>query len=372
MKQEKKHRPWMGAAAGAAVLALVLTATLTLSGGGSGWTGAVLPGSEPAVTAMGTGAGSRVVPMGRAVGIKLFSDGVLVVGLSGVDTAQGKQEPGKTAGLKAGDIITSIDGAKTDTIEQVQQILAEKGSGVLTLQVLRGEKALQLGVTPATNQEGAAQLGVWLRDSMAGIGTMTFYDPQTGAFGALGHGVNDVDTAKLMPLQSGSIMYASVTDVKRGESGDPGELHGAFDVGRDLGELYANTGMGLYGTLTDRSLAGQDTVEVAGRSQVHEGAATILSNIRGETVEQFAIEIVQVYPHTPGETRNMMIQVTDPKLLESTGGIVQGMSGSPILQDGRLVGAVTHVLVSDPTRGYAILAQEMLDQSQQQLQAKAS
>lgn len=370
MKQEKKHRPWAGAAAGVAALALMLTAIVAMPGGD--WTGVIRPGAEPAVAAMGTSVGDRVVPMGRAVGIKLFSDGVLVVGLSGVDTAQGKQEPGKTAGLKTGDIIASIDGTKTDTIEQVQKILAEMGTEPLALKVLRGEKTLQLTAVPAQNQEGAAQLGVWLRDSMAGIGTMTFYNPQTGAFGALGHGVNDVDTAMLMPLQSGSIMYASVIDVKRGESGDPGELHGSFDVGRDLGDLYANTGMGLYGTLTDRSLAGQETVEVASRSQVHEGAATILSNIRGETVEQFSIEIVQVYPHTPGETRNMMIQVTDSELLETTGGIVQGMSGSPILQDGRLVGAVTHVLVSDPTRGYAILAQEMLDQSQQQIQAQAS
>ena len=160
---------------------------------------------------------------------------------------------------------------------------------------------------------------------MAGIGTMTFYDPDSGVFAALGHGINDVDTATLMPMESGSIMYASVTDVKKGESGAPGELHGSFDVNRDLGDLYANTNLGIYGVLRDGALSPRgEAVEVAAREEVHVGGATILSNIAGEQVEEYQVEITHVYPAAAGDTRNLMVQVTDPRLLETTGGIVQG------------------------------------------------
>ena len=221
--------------------------------------------------------------------------------------------------------------------------------------------------------DGAYKLGAWIRDSMAGIGTLTFYDPETGAFGALGHGINDVDTALLMPLESGSIMYATVADVKKGESGSPGELHGAFQVDRDMGELYANTGSGVFGTLTDDSLTdGLRPVPVAARREVKLGGATILSNVAGDTVEEYAVEITKVYPGSGGDTRELMVKVTDPRLLEATGGIVQGMSGSPILQNGKLVGAVTHVLVNNPTEGYGILAETMLAQTPQTLEAKVS
>lgn len=196
---------------------------------------------------------------------------------------------------------------------------------------------------------------------MAGIGTLTFCEPATGRFGALGHGINDVDTAQLMPLQSGSIMYSEVTDVKKGEKGAPGELHGAFQVNRDLGELYANTASGVFGRLEDGTLTdGLEPVPVAERKEVKTGAATILSNIAGDQVEEYQVEIIRVYPANGADTRNLMLKVTDPRLLETTGGIVQGMSGSPILQNGKLVGAVTHVLVNDPTQGYGILAENML------------
>lgn len=243
----------------------------------------------------------------------------------------------------------------------------------MTLRATRNGKPVQLSVQAIQNTQGSYQLGVWLRDSMAGIGTMTFYDPDSGVFAALGHGINDVDTATLMPMESGSIMYASVTDVKKGESGAPGELHGSFDVNRDLGDLYANTNLGIYGVLRDGALSPRgEAVEVAAREEVHVGGATILSNIAGEQVEEYQVEITHVYPAAAGDTRNLMVQVTDPRLLETTGGIVQGMSGSPILQDGKLVGAVTHVLVNDPTRGYGILAENMVSQCVWEEQAQVS
>lgn len=301
----------------------------------------------------------EVVPMGRAVGIKLFSDGVLVVGTSEVEG----QNPARACGLKEGDIITHINSEEVDSIEEVRALLQTIGDQPMSIRATRGEREIQLTANAVQcGSDGSYKLGAWIRDSMAGIGTITYWDPETGGFGALGHGINDVDTAKLMPLQSGGLMYAEVTDVKKGVAGEPGELHGAFQVQRDLGSLEANTKSGIFGTLTDPAMTeGMTPVPVAKRKEVKVGEASILSNIAGDQVEEYQIEIVRIYPNSESDTRDMMIRVTDPRLLESTGGIVQGMSGSPILQNGKLVGAVTHVLVSDPTQGYAILAEDMLE-----------
>lgn len=315
-----------------------------------------------------------VIPLGRAVGIKMFSDGVVVVGLSEIATAEGAQAPARACGLREGDIITHINSEEVDSIEEVQDILQTVGEDKLTIRALRGDKQVQMTTQAAQcSADGAYKLGAWIRDSMAGIGTMTFYDPESGVFGALGHGINDVDTALLMPLQSGSIMYAEVTDVKKGAVGAPGELHGAFKVNQDMGELYANTKSGIFGELTDESLTnGAQPVAVATRSEVQVGKATILSNITGNDVEAYEVEISRIYPENTNDTRNLMLKVTDQRLLEATGGIVQGMSGSPILQNGKLVGAVTHVLVNDPTQGYGILAENMLAQANAESTGKLS
>lgn len=368
MEQESKQRPWgILTAVGTVVLAAALAFVLSCDSAAQAVSApAVLDvPRDQAGSAVSSGleAGKKVVPLGRAVGIKLFSDGVLVVGLSELETQTGAMNPGRSCGLKAGDIITHINGQEVDTIEQVQTILKAEGDQPLVIQASRSGRSLQLTAQAVENSQGDYQLGIWLRDSMAGIGTMTFYDPDSGTFAALGHGVNDVDTSLLMPMETGSIMYASVAEVKKGAAGEPGELHGSFDVERDLGTLYANTEQGIYGVLSGQEFSGQaQAVEVASRDQVQVGPATILSNVAGEEVREYEVEITHVYPEAEGETRNLMIQVTDPELLEQTGGIVQGMSGSPILQNGRLVGAVTHVLVNDPTRGYGILAENMVSQ----------
>lgn len=382
MKEEQKSRPW---ALGILLLArvLVVTVALAMAAYAAGIAPAARAAAAPAVLDADRGqavkraaageVGRTVVPMGRAVGIKLFSDGVMVVGLSEVETTAGNESPAKDCGLKEGDIITHINNSEVDSIEEVQTVLQGLNGARMSIRAVRGEKQVQMTAQAVQcSNDGAYKLGAWIRDSMAGIGTMTFYDPQSGVFGALGHGINDVDTALLMPLQSGSIMYAEVTDVKRGQSGAPGELHGAFQVTRDLGELYANTGSGVFGLLDDASMAGAQPVEVASRREVKVGKATILSNIAGDKVEEYEVEITHVYPENAGDTRNLMLKVTDPKLLAATGGIVQGMSGSPILQNGKLVGAVTHVLVNDPTEGYGILAENMLCQAGESAQAAAS
>lgn len=364
MNEEPQNLPWTAQAVllvrGAALCVAMAVVLLSLTG-----TARAQAFGEAVPTAAFSKGEQMVIPMGRAVGIKMFSDGVMVVGLSELAGTEGTAaSPAKACGLRQGDIITHINNTEVDSIEQVQTLLQDLEGEKMSIRCTRGDKQVQLTAQAVACSDGTYKLGAWIRDSMAGIGTMTFYDPDSGLFGALGHSINDIDTSLLMPLESGSIMFASVDSVQKGEAGTPGELHGAFRVNEDLGELYANTPGGIFGTLTDDAMAeGLRPVPVAARKEVKTGPATILSNIAGNTVEEYDIEITRVYPAGGGDTRELMVKVTDPRLLAATGGIVQGMSGSPILQNGKLVGAVTHVLVNDPTEGYGILAQTMLTEA---------
>lgn len=297
-----------------------------------------------------------LVPVGHTVGIKLFARGVVVVKLSDGHT------PAKSSGLEKGDVIVKCSGVSVTSTEQFQAMLQKNGDTPTDLQVQRYGKNMTVEVLPSQNDAGVFCIGAWIRDSMAGIGTMTFCDPDTGAFGALGHGIADTDTALLMPFSSGSILPSTVKAVKRGEVGAAGELRGDFDLNANLGDLYANTNSGIFGTLANDVApeALGDAVPVATAEQIHTGPATILSNVQGDEVKEYDIEILKV---TPGaaDGRDLVLCVKDPALIAATGGIVQGMSGSPILQDGKLVGAVTHVLLNDPTKGYGIFIENMLD-----------
>ena len=316
-------------------------------------------GAVPALAAESSGP-RTLVPVGRAVGVKLFSDGVMVVGFSQVPAAQGESIPAKECGLREGDVITHINAAEVDTIEAVQAQLAQIGGECMSIRALREGKQIQLTAQAVKcSTDGNYKLGAWLRDSMAGIGTVTYYDPATGAFGALGHGINDVDTAQLMPMESGGVLKATVSDVKKGRRGEPGELHGDLTMDKDIGELERNTSYGIFGTLTGDALTDAKPVEVASREQIHTGPALIYANVAGDEVRQYDVEITKLFPKAE-DGRDMMVKVTDPALIAATGGIVQGMSGSPILQDGRIVGAVTHVLIGDSTQGYGISMENML------------
>ena len=302
-----------------------------------------------------------LIPLGKAVGIKLFSDGVLIVETSELERNGQTVSPAEDCGLREGDLILRINGEKIQSTEHVQEILRENGEVPVALEVKRGSQLLSVDVAPVLCEDGVYRLGAWIRDSMAGIGTLTYYDPATNTYGALGHGITDVDTASLMPLSSGSIMETTVKAVKKGQQGNPGELKGDFSVQRDVGALQANTDAGVFGIMTDDSFVPEGKAyPVADSSEVHTGAATILATVSGDETREYAVEIVRLCGKDQ-PTRNMVIHVTDPQLLEVTGGIVQGMSGSPIIQDGKLVGAVTHVLVNDPTRGYGIFIENMLD-----------
>lgn len=316
------------------------------------------PGAA-AVTADGAGRSSSarmLVPVGHTVGIKLFARGVMVV------KAPESGTPADDCGLRSGDIIVKCGGISVTSTEQFQSLLQENGETATDLQVRREGESMKLSVSPEQNQEGAYCIGAWIRDSMAGIGTMTYYDPDSGSFGALGHGITDTDTALLMPFASGSILPSTVKAVKKGAVGDAGELRGDFDLSTDLGDLSANTASGIFGTLDPGEFTERlgDPMPVATAAEVHAGPATILSNVEGDSVKEYDIEILQIVEDST-DGRDLVISVTDPELLSATGGIVQGMSGSPILQDGRFAGAVTHVLLNDPSKGYGILMETMLD-----------
>lgn len=329
---------------------------------------AVLAGSihtgpeQPAVACTAESERTKcLVPVGRTVGIKLFSKGVMVVALSEIDTENGGVWPAKDCGLEVGDIITEIDHAAVNSIEEVERRVQGANRGVMEIQALRKGRKMDVTAEAAPClADGSYKLGAWLRDSMAGIGTVTYFDPESKIFAALGHGVNDVDTGLLIPVRSGGIMASSVTAVVRGEKAKPGQLHGTFDLSRDIGTLFANGTGGVFGR-TDTPVFDGQAIPVAKKSEAHTGAAVIRCNVEGSKVEEYTVEILRIYPELGDTTRNLLIQVNDEKLLNLTGGIVQGMSGSPILQNGKLVGAVTHVLVNDPTRGYGIFAENMLE-----------
>ena len=302
-----------------------------------------------------------VTPCGTPFGIKMFTDGVMVVGMSDVQTQDGRVNPAKDAGLRMGDLILTMNGQQVTSNSQVGEILSASDGKPITVVFRRGDQEQTVTLTPAYSKTDAGyKAGMWVRDSSAGIGTLTFYDDSNNVFAGLGHAICDADTGDIMPLLSGEIVNARITGVEKGASGDPGELKGMF-VGEDpLGVLEYNGETGVYGTL-NRVPVSVNRMEVSYRQEVKEGEAKILTTIDGTTPQEYDIQIEKINFSDTNPTKNMVIRITDPDLLEKTGGIVQGMSGSPIIQDGRLVGAVTHVFVNDPTRGYGIFAENMLN-----------
>ena len=309
------------------------------------WAGAALALtlSVPALAA------KQLIPVGRVVGLELLSDAVTVAAFE-------KESAGEAAGLKVGDRLLSIDGRTVADTKDVREAL-NQSQGTVQLTVSRGETVLQLRAEPSITREGP-KLGVYLRQGITGIGTVTWYDPETGRFGALGHGVNDA-SGQLLALRGGHIYPARVASVRKGEPGEPGQLMGALTGREPLGTLERNSQLGVFGTagcpFTGRSLP------VAEQEEIHCGPATILSTVQSDAPKEYSVEILKLYPTASRTGRNLLLRITDPQLLQTTNGIVQGMSGSPIIQDGKLVGAVTHVLVNDPTTGYGIFIENMLD-----------
>lgn len=290
---------------------------------------------------------------GQPVGIELQTEGVTVAGFAEVDGAEGSGSPARDAGVREGDLIVAVGDRSVGSAGELIEALGALPDDSAELRLRRGEREETLCVRTVRSADGQRMLGLWLQDQSAGIGTLTFYDPATGVYGALGHGVTLENSGEALPIRSGRITDAQIVAVKPGCPGQPGELSGCADRGCVLGEIQKNTDKGIYGAA--HAALGEGSAEVG--SPVP-GPALILTTLEGRRVRSYEVEIARVY--TEDGTQRLLLRVTDPLLREISGGIVQGMSGSPILQDGKLVGAVTHVLVSDPTRGYGIGIGDML------------
>ncbi len=300
-----------------------------------------------------------VIPIGETTGIKLKSEGVMVVGLT---DGEGQPSPAGRAGLKKGDIIEAVGGKTVLTGSELLDEVAHCEGKPLELTVRRGDSKLTARVTPECTADGGYRIGVLVRDSLMGIGTITFYEPKSGVYGALGHGISDPDSGALVPIADGNLIPSTVSEVTKGEVGTPGELHGNFQTEKESGSVEKNVDTGIYGHLELSALyKGKQSVPVAKNDEIKEGKAQILSTVGANGAKLYDITILKLNEESMGTNKNMLIEVTDPKLLGVTGGIVQGMSGSPILQNGKIVGAVTHVLVNDPTRGYGIFIENMLE-----------
>ena len=296
-------------------------------------------------------AAQTLVPVGSLIGIQLQDDTVTVAAFE-----ENAPSAAKAAGLKVGDEILQIDQIPIRCTEDVRAALLAS-EGAIEMTVRRGSKTDCFRFTPDLGDRGP-KLGVYLRQGISGIGTVTYFDPETGTFGTLGHGVNEAKGC-LLAMKRGFAHQAQLTSVVKGTCGEPGQLKGTADAADIFGTVLKNTPQGVFGT-TPHGWDGQ-AIPVAQFEDVHTGSATIRSTVTGSGPQDYSVEILKIYPQNQSQHRNFLLKVTDPELLDLTGGIVQGMSGSPIIQDGKLVGAVTHVLVNDPTRGYGIFIENMLD-----------
>jgi len=306
----------------------------------------------------------RLIPGGSAIGVAMRTDGVLVVGTSDLSQAP---SPATLCGIRPGDVLRTVNGVKIVSSRQLTELIAQLGEKPLPVEYAREGAVFTTTMTPKMDSStGTVRMGAWVRDSTAGVGTLSFIDPETSRYAALGHAITDGDTGQVLTVSQGQILQADVVAVRRGQKGSPGELKGSFLMDPvSLGDIRKNNILGIYGTMEapQPNTLYPDGLPIGLRSGVHEGPATILSTVDGTGVQEFAVEITRVNQQSSPAPKSMVIKVTDQRLLDATGGIVQGMSGSPIIQDGRLIGAVTHVFVSDPTQGYGLYIDWMLQET---------
>lgn len=303
-----------------------------------------------------------VTVSGKIFGIRMYTDGVMVVANQDIETDEGVLCPGDTAGIKPGDIIKKADGENITSSARLSKVIKNCSGKAFSIKLIRNSKETEVMLKPVKcKTDGKYKAGLWVRDSTAGIGTMTFFNRETGIFAGLGHAVCDVDTGKEMPISNGDAVKARVNGCYKGKSGTPGELCGVLEP-VTVGDLYVNGETGVYGVLKSFD----DTsplMPVALPQETKTGKAKILSTVDSGEPQYYDAEITSVFRNSSG-VRNMVIKITDENLISKTGGIVQGMSGTPIIQNGMFIGAITHVFVNDPTRGYAIFAENMLETAQ--------
>lgn len=309
----------------------------------------------------------KVIPGGQTIGVKLKSSGVLVVGHHLVSVAEDKKiSPGEDAKIQLGDLIVKINGKPLKEIAKVAELAAEAGQSKkpLTITLQRNNELIDVQIHPAYDiVDKAYRLGLYIRDSAAGVGTLTFYAPDQGVYGALGHIITDMDTQTPIVVGSGEIVHSNVTSISKSQNGEPGEKRAQFSKeSKVLGNIEKNTPFGIFGKMSELPDHGltKEALPVAFAEEVKEGPAQIYTVVNGQKVEKFDIEVIHVAKQDFPATKGMVIKITDQRLIDKTGGIVQGMSGSPIVQNGKVIGAVTHVFVNDPTSGYGCFIEWML------------
>ncbi len=296
---------------------------------------------------------------GKPFGLKFYNDGVIIIELEHFFDGINYNCPAKSGGLKVNDIIQEINGEKVNTNEDLQRIVTKSNGNPLSFLIKRDGKEIDKLITPIKNMAGMYLIGAWVRDSCAGIGTVTYYDKANNYFAALGHGVCDKDTSCLLPLGYGEVVQSNISGVTKSTKGKAGSLDGYF-TDKTFGVLTKNTSSGVYGTISDNFYFNQKAVEIADYDEIKTGKAEIYTTIIGEEPQYYDIEIVKICNTNKNTNENFVIKVTSDKLVNNCGGIVQGMSGSPIVQNGKLVGAVTHVFVNSPCEGYGVIAQNMV------------
>ncbi|MCI9177043.1 MAG: SpoIVB peptidase [Clostridia bacterium] len=304
---------------------------------------------------------TTVVPVGKAIGMKLYTQGVLVVGMSEIE---GKK-PYENSGIQEGDRIIQINQNTIQNTEDLMQEVNNCNGNAIHIQYVRNEKTITTSILPVKNEEDQYKIGLWVRDAAAGVGTLTFYEPSTKMFASLGHGILDVDTSQLIKIENGELVTTNILSVVKGEKGTPGEIRGTIESGYTIGDISKNTAFGVFGSLnkpTYLSIDEKDEMEIALREEIKQGKAQIICELENGKRKYYDIEIQKVFTHNNNDNKSMLIKVIDEELIAKTGGIVQGMSGAPIIQNGKFVGAVTHVLVNDPTMGYGVFADIMLKQ----------
>ena len=307
---------------------------------------------------------TTVIPVGKAIGMKLYTKGVLVVGMSEIENEEKiKEKPYENSGIEEGDSIIAINNEEINTTDELIQQVNNSNGESLKIKYVKNDKILETSIVPVKTKEDY-KIGLWVRDAAAGIGTLTFYEPSTNMFMSLGHGIIDIDTEEIVDISRGELVTANILSIIKGEKNKPGEIKGSITKGVAIGDIYKNTKMGVYGNVKNRQYIDTtyNEMEVAERSEIKTGKATILCQLDSGTPQEYQIEIERIYLNNNIDNKSMLIKITDEELLNKTGGIIQGMSGAPVMQNGKFIGAVTNVLVKDPTKGYAIFGDLLIKQ----------
>lgn len=304
---------------------------------------------------------TKVIPLGNIIGIKLYSDGVLVIGMTEIE---GKK-PYENTGIREGDLITKVDNVQVTTTQALIECVNKSKGQNVKIQYIREGTEYIANIEPVKTKENKYKIGLWVRDGAMGIGTATYYEPESGKIATLGHGIVDRDTDKLITIESGTLLTSTITKIKKGEEGIPGEIRGVINDSQKIGNINLNTEFGIYGKLEETNRLGIDTtnvLDVALKNEIKTGKATILLMLEDGIRKEYEIEIKKIYKNNTEDNKSMLIEITDSELIEKTGGIIQGMSGAPILQNGKFIGAITHVLVNNPIQGYAVFGETMIKQ----------